>query len=184
MRTAGIALSAVMLVALAACGGSDDDSSIEPLEPEPTSSVITDTTAADPGERPEDEQTEDGAIAFSEFAVRSIVATGAGADPDDFLAMSVAGCEGCVNLAKEVAQTPDQVQRYQGPLTFSGAEVVDGNETQSVVVQTVDFPAGQEVNVKDDSVVEEIEPGQFELRLLLQWTDDQWFVGEYSVKEL
>lgn len=182
MRTAGSALLTVLLLVLSGCGGSEGDPSIEPLEPEPTSTVITDTAAADPGERPDDEKTEAGAIAFSEFAVRSIIASKAGADPDDFLGLAVSSCEPCIRIAQSTAKSTT-VERYEGPVGVRDAEVLDEAGNEFVVNQIVEVPVAQEVDPSNESVVEDIAAEDLEFRLLLEWNDGQWYLVNYSSED-
>lgn len=181
MRTAGSVLITVLLLVLSACGGTGDKKSdIEPLEPEPTSTVITDTAAANPGERPDDEKTEAGAIAFSEFAVRSIFAARATADAEDFLALSSSSCQDCAEYGREIAETPNSTYRYDGPIEISEAEVSDSSEEQFVIDQVVDVPVGQEIDATDGSVVSEIDARSLPFRVLLVWTGEQWSIGGYT----
>lgn len=180
MRHGGVLLGAAVVLVLGACSSSDSGSGIEPLEPEPTSAVITDTSAADPGERPDDEKTEAGAIAFSEFAVRSIFAARATADGEDFLALSSSSCQDCAEYGREIAETPSSTYRYDGPIEISEAEVSDSSDEQFVIDQVVDVPVGQEIDATDDSVVSEIDARSLPFRVLLVWTGEQWSIGGYT----
>ncbi len=183
-KTCGAVLVTVLLLVLGACGGSEGDSGIEPIESEPTTSVITDTAAANPGERPDDTLSEAGAIAFSEFAVRSIIAARAMGDPEDFLAISSGDCQTCAEYGRQILDSEDTEYRYDGPIEIEAGKVVDNDEDEYVVEQNVSVPERQEVDPADESVVSDADASDLNFRVRLVWSNDTWVLGGYETEEI
>lgn len=177
-----VATLVTVLASVSACGGGGDDSGIEPLEPEPTASVIAGTSATDPGERPDDERSEAGAIAFSEFAVKSIIAAGVTGDADVVLTLANPQCEVCITYARSITEDPDSAFRYDGEVAVRDAEIVEQADDQFVVNQLVEVPAGQEVDTADgeDTVSSTFDESTQEFRLLLRWSGSRWLIENYA----
>lgn len=171
------------LVVVAACGGGSDSDG--PTIQETTASATPTPTATTPtvAERPTDERSDAGAIAFSAYAVQSIVATTGGASLDDFLKIAIDSCKGCITLAKDIGENPTEVQRFDGPAAIDGASIVKKDGADYVVEQTVSVPAGQKVKTADSSVVSEIAPAAYRWVLRATWKDDRWYVADYAVEK-
>jgi hypothetical protein len=179
------ALAAVAaLVLVAACGGGSDSDG--PAVAETSAPATTSAPTADAPqevERPEDERTDAGAIAFSAYAVQTIVATSGGASLDDFLQLATDSCDGCIRLAQQVGPDPTEVQRFDGPPTVTDATVAKKDGADYVVDQTVSVPAGQKVKTADSSVVSEIEAATYRFVVRASWKDDRWLLANYSVEK-
>ncbi len=180
LRTS-VAVAALVLVA--ACGGGSDSDgpAVKETTAAPTTAAPAETTAA-PQERPTDERSDAGAIAFSAFAVQSIVAATGGGSLDDFLQMTTASCDGCIQLAKDIGQDPAEVQRFEGAPDVSGAKIVKKDGDDVVVDQSVSVPAGQKIRTADSSVVSEIAPASYRFVVRVTWKDGRWYVADYSVE--
>ena len=168
---------------LAACGGDGEESGIEPLEPTSSASSETSAPADSVPERPEDQRSDAGAIAFSEFVVRYVIAATGGADLDDFLGLATDSCDGCIQLAKDIGETPDTRQRFDEPPIIDDASVVKTDGDRFVVDQTVALSAGETFDTGDDSVVDDFEAGTYRFTVAMTWSDGQWFLSDYAAEE-
>lgn len=171
---------AVMAGVLAGCGGSDGSPDVAPLQTTTTSA--TPAPQAD-GSRPKDVRSEAGAIDFSQFAVRTIVATTGGADVEDFLALATPSCTGCVTLAQQLGKNPDEIQKLDSPPTISDASVVKRDGADYVVEQTVAMSAGKKIDTADNSVTSTFGPITYRFVVRSTWKDDRWIISDYSVKQ-
>ena len=171
------------LVVVSACGGGSGPDG--PAVEETTASTTPTPTATTPTvpDRPKDDRSDAGAIDFSAYVVQTIVATTGGASLDDFLKIAVDSCKGCITLAKEIGESPTEVQRFDEPPVIDGARIVKKDGADYVVEQTVSVPAGQKVKTADSSVVSEIAPASYRWVLRATWKDDRWYVADYAVEK-
>ncbi len=177
MRAVIVAL--VAAVVLAGCGGSDESSDVKPLDTASPSDSLSSGDAKNVT-RPKDVKSEAGAIAFSEFAVRTIFATTGGADIENFLTITSPSCEGCLRLAKQVGEAPDSVQRFDGPIKISNPSIAERNGDEIVVEQAVDLPKGQKIDTSDKSALDTFDPITYTFRMLLTWSSDTWILSNYA----
>ncbi len=178
-----VVMAVLAAVILAGCGGSDDSSGVQPLD-QASSSATPSSGAAQNVTRPKDERSEAGAIAFSEFAVRTIVATTGGADVEKFLALSTDSCAGCIVLVKQFGQGSEEIQKLDSPPKITDARVVKREGKDHVVQQTVAMSAGQRIKTSDKSVESEFGPMTYQFVLRLTWgDDDRWVVSDYAVEK-
>lgn len=173
----------VALVLVAACGGGSDSDGPTIQETTASATPTASPTAPTAVERPTDERSDAGAIAFSAYAVQTIVATSGGASLDDFLKITIDSCNGCIALAKQIGENPTELQRFDGAPAIDGASIVKKDGADYVVEQTVSVPAGQKVKTSDSSVVSEIAPATYRWVLRATWKDDRWYVADYSVEK-
>ena len=148
------------LVVLTACGSSGG--SDEPTSRRTAAAATPTVTATTPivAERPKDDRSDAGAIDFSAFVVNRIVGVLGGADVDDVLTLATPDCSGCVQLAQNMKKDAGVVQRLEGPLTISGAEVIDTGQKVDTLTKT-----------------------RLTFRVLAVWKDDRWLIGDYSTKK-
>lgn len=178
-----VAVIIAVLGGLAACGGDGEDSGIEPLEPTSSASSETSAPADSVPERPDDERSDAGAIAFSEFVVRYVIAATGGASLDDFLGLATDSCDGCIQLARDIGERPDTRQRFDEPPVIEDASVVKTDGDRFVVDQTVSVSAGERFDTGDDSVVEELDASTFRFTVAVTWFEDQWFLSDYAAEK-
>lgn len=176
-----VIVATALAVVLAGCGGSGDTSDVKPLDA--ATSSATPTPQAD-GTRPKDVKSEKGAIAFSDFVVRSIVDTTGGGDIEDFLALATPTCTGCVTLAKQRGEDPEEIQKMDSPPTITDASLVKRDGDDFVVQQTVAMSAGQIIDTSDDSVTSTFDPMTYRFVIRSTWKTDRWVISDYSVEKI
>lgn len=178
-----VIVAAGMALVLAGCGGSNSSDGSADVQPLTTATTPATPTPSADGARPQDVRSDAGAIGFSEFAIRSIVATTGGADVEDFLAMSTQSCTGCITLAQQVGENPDVIQELDSPPTVSNAAVIKRDGDDYVVEQTVAMSAGRKVDTSDDSVTSTFDPITYTFVVRSTWNEDRWFISDYSVEK-
>jgi hypothetical protein len=187
MRTTSLrAVAAVAaLIVVAGCGGGSDSDG--PAAEKTTASATPTPAATTPPaeQRPEDDRSDAGAIAFSAFMINRITGVLGGGNIDDVLTLATADCEGCVSLAQGVKKNGTVVQKFDGSLRISDAKVIDTSDdkTQYLVEQKVALPAGKKIDTATGKTVEKLDETQFTFRVLAVWKGDKWFIGNYSAKK-
>jgi hypothetical protein len=177
----------VLLLTLAGCGGSED-SGLPERTASATESAANGDLSIEPGvkpERPEDVRSEDGAVAFSGYAMQMVVYGLSTNDVDPFLALAAGPeCKGCVNFAQATADRGDVVQTPSGPTTIGGFETQKGSDTEYLVTQVMSIPKGKDVNEKTDEVTDTYGPTEFEIRAKVVWEDQKWKLSNYSSEKV
>lgn len=178
--------AAVALVVVAGCGGggSDSDGPATTATPSTAAPTTPATAAPDAGTRPPDDQSDAGAIAFSEYVVNRIVGVTTGDDVDELLSLASADCKGCINLAQDIKKNGTVKQEFEAAPVISDAKVIDSGGDQYLVEQTLELSPGRKVDTATGTTVETFaEPTRSTVRVLMTWTDGKWVLSNYSSKK-
>lgn len=192
-----VGLVALVLFAVAGCGGDDDaDSSLPEHSPSASESQSAEASESpavegllEKPERPEDEKSDAGAKAFGKYALEAANFTYYNAKPGLLRALAPSSgdkcvfCEGTIKSAKK-AQRDGLVYRLKGPIRFrNGRGFEDGNN--SFAQWEIKTPNGREVDTTTGEVgIKHTTPdGWISFTVLMRWEGSKWQIAQISPDE-
>ena len=188
----GVAVALTATFVLTACGGGDDGDTLDDLRASQTPAA--EETAEDdpdswldrapdaPPEAPAADESDAGAIAFTEYVFQLILYTRATNDSTAFEEIAAPGCELCANLVDSVRQS-DEVQISSDEPVAGEAEVTSSEDGFVTVRRTFTIADGAQVDAESGEVVAELPSRDFTLTLNVQWTGGSWTLLRYQIQE-
>ncbi len=188
----GVAVALTATFVLTACGGGDDGDTLDDLRASQTPAA-EETAEGDPDswldrapdappEAPAADESDAGAIAFTEYAFQLILYTRATNDSAAFEEIAAPGCELCTNLVDSVRQS-DEVQISSDEPVAGEAEVTSSEDGFVTVRRTFTIADGAQVDAESGEVVAELPSRDFTLTLNVQWTGESWTLLRYQIQE-
>lgn len=187
-------VSAVMLAVLTACGGGSDDdkgpidskTSAAPTPTRTTTGTLLDLVPPKP-ERPADENTKAGAIAFADYVFK-VISYGEGIGDAAPLTSIIdeRRCAGC-KLYLDNIKTSNKfnvVGVGSEPISTTKAKVVNVDGDFSTVSLTVNYPESVVIDADSGKASGDRQPKFTEATTVnLQWVDGKWRVLDVKSKD-
>jgi|UPI0003C7E630 hypothetical protein len=179
------AMTALVLVLTAACGGGDDDSGL----PEQTTdaSSVEDVLAnlpTEPPKRPADAFTSAGAEAFSRHVVDVLWYTLAVGDGQAMADLDLTGsCGSCSSHVQVLTDAGNPVQVPDDEPKTVSVVAQSVTDLQYAAVVTVDFPSGRQIDRETKKVVDTFNASDGRvIDMVLSWQGDRWSLDKYTVE--
>jgi hypothetical protein len=178
-RSAAVAACAVLALAVAGCSGSDDGVAASG-SPSPTPTASPTPTVEIPDvpvpERPADEHTSDGAVAFTKYVVEVINRMYVTGDTESLMAISTPDCPTCLRMKKDIDLVYARGHQLRGGRTtlIETGHVIIADDVLPSVPSLVDFGAVEELS--PEGVVVATLPAMKEQAQVwdLDWANGKW----------
>jgi hypothetical protein len=176
-RSAAVAACAVLALSLAGCSGSDDGVAASPWPtPTATPTPTVEIPEVPVPERPADEHTSDGAVAFTKYVVEVINRMYVTGDTESLMAISTTDCPACLRATEDIDKVYARGNRLRGgQMTLVDLQyAVVSKNVIPTVPSTVDFSALEEVTPDGEVVNSSPEESGQKLLWDLEWSDGVW----------